>query len=579
MMSPTVFPFTAVVGQERLKLALRLVAVDPRIGGVLVRGPKGIAKSTAARSIAALLARVDGRAVPFVDLPLGATEDRVVGSLDVTRALRDGERRFQPGLLATAHGGVLYVDEVNLLTDYLVDIILDAAATGVLVVERDGVSERLAARFQLVGTMNPEEGELRPQLLDRFALCADLEDLTSAEERSLAVRRRLRFDEDADAFWREFGAEETAEVERLVTARHALPRLALPDALLDAASAHAIAQGAVGLRSDLILCRAARAHAALSGADEVTWKDVEAVEALVLAHRRTQPPDDGAPARGDTPPPNPPAPGPPRAPTDDRERRWQPRLDAPAPRDARSPNVPRASHGPTTGRSRDRRRRLVPLADGRLRRALAHRGDLGVDVHATLLGRALEGPQALRSVLRLDRPPMFTIVCADASGSMGGGRRMAYAKGVLASAMIRAYQRRHTFALVAFRGAAACEVVGPTRGLRTMLHRIDALRTGGTTSVAAGLERTMMLIARERRREPALATSVIVVTDGRANRSVHGAHPLVEATAAARRLAAMPGLRSRVVDSDAGMVRLGLAESLAAALGADVEPLPGRSSR
>src|SRR5262249_43452909 len=155
-------------------------------------------------SIAGLLERLEGRRVPFVDLPLGATEDRVIGTLDVTRALREGERRFQPGLLATAHGGVLYVDEVNLLTDYLVDIILDAAASGVLIVERDGLSERGPARVQLVGTMNPEEGELRPQLLDRFALCADLADLVVASERSLAVRRRLSFDESPEAFWGEF---------------------------------------------------------------------------------------------------------------------------------------------------------------------------------------------------------------------------------------------------------------------------------------------------------------------------------------------------------------------------------------
>lgn len=577
-MPSVVFPFSAIVGQERLKLALRLVAVDPKIGGVLVRGPKGIAKSTAARSLAALLERAEGRAVPFIDLPLGATEDRVIGTLDVTRALREGTRHFQPGLLASAHAGILYVDEVNLLTDYLVDIILDAAASGVLVIERDGISERLPARFQLVGTMNPEEGELRPQLLDRFALCADLEDLATSAERSLAVRRRLRFDEAHEAFWREFEREESTEAERLLAARRVLGRLELSDALLEAASRHAIKYGAVGLRPDLILCRAARAHAALRGADDVAWKDFEAVEALVLAHRRTIPPDEGTPAPDNRPPTAPPPSGAPVNQVDDRDRRWQPRIDAPAPRDVDRSPAPRISDV-ATGRSRDHRLRLVTVPDGRLRRSVPHRSSLGVDVRATLVGRALEGADVLRSAVRLDRPPVLTVVCADASGSMGGARRMAYAKGVLANAMLRAYQRRHVFALVAFRGGAACEVLGPTRGLRTMLRGVDALRTGGATSVAAGLEATGALVKRERARRARMVVNLVLVTDGRANRSLHGGHPLEEARIAAGCVATIPGMRALVVDSDVGSLRLGLVAPLAAALGARVEALPGSGAK
>lgn len=573
MTEPRVFPFSAIVGHERLKLALRLVAVDPNIGGVLVRGPKGIAKSTAARSLARLLERVEGRQVPFVDLPLGASEDRVVGTLDVTRALREGERRFQPGLLGSAHGGVLYVDEVNLLTDYLVDVLLDAAASGVLVVERDGISERHPARFQLIGTMNPEEGELRPQLLDRFALCCDLEDLVSAEERSLAVRRRLAFDEDPDAFEREFAAEETLEVERLAAARRRLSAVGLPEDLVEAVSRHALAHGALGLRADLIMCRAARAHASLGGAAETSWKDVETIEELVLAHRRTHPPEDRGPSPAVPPDPSPAPPARDDRPSADHgERRWQPRLDAAAPRDPEiGASFTRVAPAPRL--SRDRRFRMVPLMDGRLRRSVPYRPELRLDAPATLLGRAVTGAPVLRSAIRLDRPPVLTVVAVDSSGSMGGRHRIAYAKGLLARAMVRAYQRRHRFALVAFRGASPCEIVEPTRALQTMLGRVDALRTGGATSIAIGLEAVWALIGTERRRLPSLLVNLVLVTDGRANRSVHGLSPLEEALAEARRLSELPGVQATVVDAENGTLRLGLAGEVARALGASVERL------
>lgn len=574
MSPPRAFPFSAIVGQERLKLALRLVAVDPRIGGVLIRGPKGIAKSTAARSLARLLERVEGRPVPFVDLPLGASEDRVVGTLDVTRALREGERHFQPGLLFSAHGGILYVDEVNLLTDYLVDLLLDAAATGVLMVERDGISVRHPARFQLVGTMNPEEGEVRPQLLDRFALCCDLEDLLSAEERSLAVRRRLAFDEDPEAFEREFAAEETLEVERLIAARRQLAHVLLPDDLMEAVSRHALAHGARGLRADLIMCRAARAHAALRGAGEVSWKDVEAVEELALAHRRTRPPDTGGPSPAGLPdrPATPPSQRGDAPPRNQGGEGWQPPLDAPAPPEgARSPELPRSESALRA--SRDRRFRLAPAEDGRLRRTVPYRSDLGLDVLATLVGRGITGAPVLRSAVRLDRPPVLTLVCVDASGSMAGRRRIAYAKGLLARAMLRAYQRRHRFAVVAFRGAAPCEVIGPNRGLETMLRRVDALKTGGATSIAVGLEAARAVIAAARRRQPALLVDFLLVTDGRANRSARGRPPLEEACALARRLGSLPGIRATVVDAEGGGLRLGLAGAVARALGAPIERL------
>ncbi len=218
--------------------------------------------------------------------------------------------------------------------------------------------------------------------------------------------------------------------------------------------------------------------------------------------------------------------------------------------------------------------------DGRLRQVVPYRSELGLDVRATLVGRAVTGAPVLRSAARLDRPPVLTVVCVDASGSMGGRRRIAYAKGLLARAMLRASQRRHRFALVAFRGGAPCEVVEPTRGLQQVLRRVDALRTGGATSIAAGLEAARALIATERRRQRSLVVNFVLVTDGRANRSVRGRPPLEEALASARRLRGLPGVLATVVDAEGGMLRLGLAGTVARALGASIEPLgTGREGR
>jgi magnesium chelatase subunit I len=275
------FPFTALVGQPRLKRALQLAAIDPGIGGVLISGPRGTAKSTAARALAALLP-----GAPFVTLPLAASLEQLVGTLDLEDVLRDGRVRLAPGLLARAHTGVLYVDEVNLLPDALVDALLDAAASGVNTVERDGISQQHAARFVLVGTMNPEEGELRPQLLDRFGLSVALANPADAAQRTAILRARLGFDENPEALGEQHAGEQRALSAALVAARAALPHLAWSDEVLQHAAACAIAAGVDGMRADLVMLRAARALAALEGRGEVTVADVDAVAELALAHRR-----------------------------------------------------------------------------------------------------------------------------------------------------------------------------------------------------------------------------------------------------------------------------------------------------
>ncbi|MGW5515503.1 magnesium chelatase subunit D family protein [Nocardia africana] len=290
------FPFSAVVGQEQLQLALILCAVHPGIGGVLVRGEKGTAKSTVVRALAQLLPPVadEGgqRPARLVELPVGATEDRVVGSLDLERVLRDGEQVFRPGLLAAAHHGVLYVDEVNLLHDHLVDVLLDAAAMGRVHIERDGVSHSHPARFVLVGTMNPEEGELRPQLLDRFGLTVDVAASREVEVRMAVVRRRLDYEADPAGFAAAYAAADRDVAERILAARERLAEVALDDIELRRIAALCASFDVDGMRADLVVARTATAHAAWRGSDCVTAEDVRIAAELALPHRRRRDPFD-----------------------------------------------------------------------------------------------------------------------------------------------------------------------------------------------------------------------------------------------------------------------------------------------
>lgn len=283
--TPLQYPFTAIVGQGRLRLALTLALIDPGVGGVLIEGPRGMAKTTMARGVAEFI--TDGE---LVSLPLGAGEDRVIGSLDLEKALGDSKVQFRPGLLAKAHGGVLYVDEVNLLADHLVDVLLDVAASGVNHVERDGVSHNHSARFVLIGTMNPEEGELRPQLLDRFGFIVSLDQALTLEQRKTITQRRLSFDMDPAAFVAEYQTTQTEFSSAIAQAQSLLPSIALDEVSVDAVAERCHEAQVDGLRADLVMLRAARAHAAWSGQTQIRPEDIEAVAELALAHRRKTPP-------------------------------------------------------------------------------------------------------------------------------------------------------------------------------------------------------------------------------------------------------------------------------------------------
>jgi len=550
------FPFSAVVGQSEAQLALLLAAVDPSIGGVLLRGEKGSAKSTLARGLAALL---PGGAA-FVELPVGATEDRVLGSLDLGAALA-GEERFRPGLLASAHGGVLYVDEVNLLPDHLVDALLDAAASGVNRVERDGVSHEHPARFVLLGSMNPEEGELRPQLLDRFGLSVEVRTPRDPAMRAEAVRRRLSHDagdspnEDESLRW------------QLAAARSA----ALPDEVVEFAARLAVSVGAESLRADLVLCRAAAALAGWEGRDATTTDDVARVAPLALPHRRRRRPFD-----------------PPSLPPEEL---------ASALSDAASPGSGDDSGGeepdPTpwkdlAGDSLDARGQPSPHADVRPRRdVVAGRGRVvgdeapgpdgpqGVAVLPTVRSALLRDPAAptvtsddVRQPRRATPRPRTVIVCVDASGSMGTEARVSAATGAVLGLLSDAYLRRDEVALVAFRGSEAVEALPPTRSVELARARLADLPTGGHTPLAEGI--TTALATAQRAVTRGAVPLLVLLTDGRAT----GSPDALDQARDAARAVATAGVEALVLDAEEpGRTSLGLAPELATLMSATCLPV------
>jgi magnesium chelatase subunit D len=616
-------PFTAVVGHDEVKLALLLSALDPSIGGVLLRGEKGSAKSTLARGLAALLGDA-----PFVELPIGATEDRVVGSIDVAAALTGGEVRFAPGLLAAADGGVLYVDEVNLLPDHLVDVLLDVAASGVNRVEREGVGHTHPSRFALVGSMNPEEGELRPQLLDRFGLCVEVGGLADPSVRAAAVARRLAFDADPPAVLAAAAADEADLEARLATARPAR----LPSPVVAGVARLCASVGAEGLRADLTICRAAAALAGWEGRDEATAEDVRRVAPLALVHRRRRSAldshggpgdlDDAVDDAFDDEPADasvdasahPPADGGPgaapadgrseAAPADDDDHdgdgdRGRDRLPDDGPEAGRAGQRPdglpaQAAPGATPTRvvRLDTAKAARPLdapsgrrsvVEGPRGRVVGSRepttGFQGIAVAATARAasarRAAAPPGAvddagplvtradLREAVRHQRAGSLVVICVDSSASMGAQRRIEAAKGAVLSLLVDAYQRRDQVALVTVGGEGADVALRPTGSVEVARARLEGLVTGGRTNLAAGLRAALAVCSEgpASGRVPLL----VVVSDGRATAGPPGADPVVAAMEAAAAVRAA-GVAGVVVDVEDGVTRLGLGRDLAAAL-------------
>jgi magnesium chelatase subunit D len=640
--SGAAYPFAAVAGMADLKLALLLNAVSPAIGGVLVRGEKGTAKSTIVRGLAALLPPVDvvascrfgcdpgspdpacpdgphpgaaahlTRPARLAELPVGATEDRLAGSLDIERALTEGVTAFEPGLLAAAHRGLLYVDEVNLLHDHLVDLLLDAAALGVNYVEREGVSVRHAARFLLVGTMNPEEGELRPQLLDRFGLTVEVAATRDPGQRAEVVRRRLAYESDPAGFSADWDDQTERIASRVIAARDRLRAVRLPDRVLQQICSVCAAFEVDGMRADLVTARTAIALAAWHGRDEVGADDVRQAARLALPHRRRRDPFD-APgldekaldealedALGDPPPDGPgDGPGPPDqgpdggGPDGGGPDGGGPDGGGPVPGtqdSAPEPGAPVLASGsaerPASAAAPPFRTRLLTIggvgqgAPGRRSAARTPQGRVtgaripagrlhSVHLPATLRAaaahqspqrpRVLIRPGDLRETVRIGREGNLVLFAVDASGSMAAGQRMRAVKGAVLSLLLDAYQRRDKVGLITFRGTGADLALPPTSSVEAGARRLAVLPTGGRTPLAAGLVLAGRVLAGERLRDPDRRPLLMVVTDGRATSG--------SSADLARAAAGLAGVAAIVIDCESGHIRLGLAARLARQLG------------
>jgi magnesium chelatase subunit D len=643
-MPPTdqLYPFPAVLGGDpdapggldAMALALILCVVDPGIGGVLVRGQKGTAKSTLVRALTQILPHIDviagdrfstdpaepnplspdgpfgpdtpveTRPVRLVELPVGATEDRVAGSIDLQQALSDGAVHFEPGLLAKAHRGILYVDEVNLLHDHLVDLLLDAAAMGAVTVERDGISVTHSAKFVLVGTMNPEEGELRPQLLDRFGLTVEVAAPRDPAQRAEVVRRRLAFDADPQAFQTRYAnAEERLRI-RIRQAQSILARVQLTGAVLLKIAEVCSAAGVDGMRADIVMARAAAAHAAWHDREEVNVEDLRAAARLALPHRRRRNPfdapgldddeldellppdtDDGPDPdtdpdgpggghgnddTGDAPPPGAGGqPDPTSAPAD------RAPVGAGEPYKTRLFTVRGVGDGHAGRRSRARtttgRRTRSHLSTGSgihlvetVRAAAPHQAARGRGS-----GRLLLRPTDLRRAVREGREANLVVFVVDTSGSMAARERMHQVKTAILSLLLDAYRRRDRVGVVTFRNRAAEIALPPTGSVDIAAKRLADLPAGGRTPLAEGLMKAVEVVRRERLRDPSRRPLLVIVTDGRAT-----AGP--DAIGRSRQVAAYlanEGIGCIVVDCESGRMRMGLAATLAQHLHADYVPL------
>jgi magnesium chelatase subunit D len=615
-----------------MKRALMLNAVDPAIGGVLIRGDRGTAKSSAVRALARLLPDYDAvegcpyrcdPAVPsrlcdacrrrakagplpvvrlpmrIVDLPINASEDRVVGSIDIEAAVRAGTRRFQPGVLAEANRNLLYVDEVNLLDDHLVDVLLDAAAMGVNVVEREGMSVVHPSHFILVGTMNPEEGELRPQLLDRFGLCVDVVTPTDIDQRLRVMELERDFLQDPRSVHSVWAEREAALRETLQTATARLGGVDLPAPILTLIARLCIDGSVAGHRADLVVARTARAIAALRGAPEVELPDVlEALE-LALAHRRREPAMDKqaqvqelasraaeqlAQIQAATPTETTQAV---RAEATQQEgasggesnegwttaeSRESPnetvdvesdaviqlrtfavkKLDLPRERQAR-----RAAGKRTSTKSETKRGRYVRSSQAEKVTDVAF--DATVRAAAPYqLRRRQAAPEAttrlqlksqdLRQKVRERKTGNLIVFVVDASASMDAEQRMLATKGAILSLLRHAYVRRDKVALVAFSGRNARVVLRPTSSVDLAERRLERLNIGGTTPLTHGLMTGLKLIKTERLRDPQVYPLLVLISDGRGNISLFGEEPLLEAQRMAGQIK-QEGIRAMVIDS------------------------------
>jgi magnesium chelatase subunit D len=550
-MKRPVYPFAAIVGQEQMKMALLLAAVDWRLG-VLLRGDKGAGKTTTARALAEILPKP----ARFVNLPIGITEDRLLGGMDLGSTLK-GKPSLRPGLLAEANGGVLYVDEVNLLPDHLGDALLDAAATGFHTVEREGFSATQEAQFVLMGSMNPEEGTLRPQLLDRFALVVDIYVTGDVTERRAVVERRMNYDTDPERFVDLWTVEQSHLQQQVAAARLRLPSVRCSGEMLDRISAIVCDRGVMSLRADLAIARASCAQAALLDSDAVTEEHIDAVLPLALAHRAGRTPQPPRPPQSSpsAPPPQP------ESSTGTRDEKHTGEKEEQL-FSAQTMNAPELRWTVDGGRSgaTEGRKGQSPGPVVRSRRS-ERPGEL--DIRSSVLESVAQTGQAtprLQDLYEKVRTPLVGsrfLFVVDSSGSHAARERMRAVKGAIVGLLERSLRRHDEVAIVVFRGEGAEILVEPTGDVAAVLAALEYLPTGGRTPLAHALELAQQLVTPE--------TLLLLLTDGRANIPFRTEDPWMDA------LQAASGLRctALVVDTESGANALGKAADIAAAMGAE----------
>jgi len=633
-----VYPFTAIVGQDKMKLALTLNVINPKIGGVLLRGEKGTGKSLTVRALAKLLPEqevvthcpfhcdpkspkdmceacasksinneelpISKRSVSVVELPVGATEDRLVGTIDIEKAIKTGEKHFDPGIFAQANHNILYIDEVNLLDDHLVDVLLDAAAMGTNFVEREGISFSHPAQFVLVGTMNPEEGELRPQLLDRFALSVEIKGLPYREARAEIVRSRIAFEADPAKFVEAKQGSQKALRQKIANATLLLPKVQLNDQMLDLITQICIDFAVDGHRADITMYKTACTIAAFNGRTEVTDDDIKEAAELVLPHRRRRQPfeepkleqqqiqdslqkwnqnkqQSQQPQQQN--PPNPPAESSENDPSSEQEDsggeqvfqadapyRVKP-FDMPALDDFQRSGSGRRStslSSKKTGRYVDNavpKGKVHDLAfDATLRAAapfqLQRKSESGA--HSGLLIERSD----LREKVRECKVGNLIMFVVDASGSMAAEERMSATKGAVLSLLLDAYQRRDRVGMVVFRRDSAELVLPPTNSVELAQKLLSVLPTGGRTPMAHGLSLGLDAIHDYLQRDKEAIPLLALVSDGRANVPLNGGDPVTDARNVAREIA-HSGVRVLAIDTEQGFLTFGLVKQMCDEMG------------
>ncbi len=546
-----VFPFSAIVGHDNLKTSLLLIAIDPGLGGVLISGPRGSAKSTAVRALTDLIPEQ-----PMVDIPLGATEEMIVGTLDLETALQSSSVRFQPGLIAKAHHGILYVDEVNLLPDHLVDLLLDVSASGINIVERDGISQEHPADFALVGTMNPDEGELRPQLLDRFGLMVEMHQEFSLEQRIAIVDSRLQFEADPVGFSQKNQVGQNEVADQILTAQKQLSSVQISQDMRRSIAGCCAEARVEGLRADIVMRRACIAHAALQGRNEVTQQDLEAVAELVLSHRRNE----------NTPTPS----SPPDANGSPNGTSGQASKNSTG-----SQSSIQGSWGAMQTVSSDTTDKvLIPARNDTI--ALSRR-NLGTHADRTGAGnfssvryvptgknlsRRLDWPRSLTQLaINKERQPKhlryrfnkpgeinLDLVLLDTSASTLSGRGLSCAKGMIAELSRQGYIKRRHLGVVAFGNNKVHTLLHPQRSPKNIRSLLDSIPAGGGTPVWKALDYAGNLLRRQS--VSAMNCNIFLVTDGRLEPQVVS-HPLLSK------------YEITLVDIESGKIKLGLAKQLA----------------